>query len=159
MTTWTYTSDSPADTERLGTALAKTLPDGMVVALSGTLGAGKTHLVRAIVSHDDLHLRGSVVQVGEEVRVARDANHGGIDLEDRVVIARSSVDRERSGAQADHGHAQQQQQGVVNVLSSSSALDALSKKTQRAERQRPGTGCQNRAIACGMVAWIKQFPQ
>jgi tRNA threonylcarbamoyladenosine biosynthesis protein TsaE len=30
--------------------LAETLPDGMVVALHGTLGAGKTHLVRAIVA-------------------------------------------------------------------------------------------------------------
>lgn len=35
------------DTERLGRALAETLPGGTVVALLGTLGAGKTRLVRA----------------------------------------------------------------------------------------------------------------
>jgi tRNA threonylcarbamoyladenosine biosynthesis protein TsaE len=37
-----------ADTDRLGAALAKCLPAGTTVALSGTLGAGKTRLVQAI---------------------------------------------------------------------------------------------------------------
>lgn len=37
-------------TEALGMALADILPDGTVVALSGTLGAGKTRLVQAIVA-------------------------------------------------------------------------------------------------------------
>ena len=50
MTEWTHTSNSPDDTERLGKALAATLPDGIVIALNGTLGAGKTHLVRSVVS-------------------------------------------------------------------------------------------------------------
>lgn len=37
-----------SDTERLGQALADLLPDGCVVALCGTLGAGKTRLVQAL---------------------------------------------------------------------------------------------------------------
>ena len=36
------------DTDRLGKVLARELPDGTVVALSGTLGAGKTRLVQAV---------------------------------------------------------------------------------------------------------------
>jgi tRNA threonylcarbamoyladenosine biosynthesis protein TsaE len=36
------------DTARLGAALAETLPGGTVVALYGTLGAGKTRLVQAV---------------------------------------------------------------------------------------------------------------
>ena len=50
MTEWSYIANSPEDTDRLGAALACVLPDGMMVALSGTLGAGKTHLVRAVVA-------------------------------------------------------------------------------------------------------------
>jgi len=38
-------------TERLGSLLAEHLPDGSVVALIGTLGAGKTKLVQAIAKH------------------------------------------------------------------------------------------------------------
>src|SRR5688572_2470901 len=37
-------------TERLGAALAAALPPGTTVALVGTLGAGKTRLVQAIVA-------------------------------------------------------------------------------------------------------------
>ena len=37
-----------SETSLLGTALAESLPDGTVVALCGTLGAGKTRLVQAI---------------------------------------------------------------------------------------------------------------
>jgi tRNA threonylcarbamoyladenosine biosynthesis protein TsaE len=37
-----------ADTQRLGAALADLLPDGAVVALIGTLGAGKTRLVQCL---------------------------------------------------------------------------------------------------------------
>lgn len=36
------------DTERLGQALAELVPDGVVIALCGTLGAGKTRLVQAL---------------------------------------------------------------------------------------------------------------
>ena len=43
-----FISESLADTDRLGAALAAALPDGAVVALCGTLGAGKTRLVQAI---------------------------------------------------------------------------------------------------------------
>ena len=37
------------DTERLGTVLATSLPDGIVVFLQGELGAGKTCLVRGLL--------------------------------------------------------------------------------------------------------------
>jgi len=39
-----------AATDRLGQQLARHLPPGSVVALSGTLGAGKTRLVQAIAA-------------------------------------------------------------------------------------------------------------
>ena len=45
---YVFLSSSPAETDRLGAALAEVLPDGIVVALCGTLGAGKTRLVQAI---------------------------------------------------------------------------------------------------------------
>jgi tRNA threonylcarbamoyladenosine biosynthesis protein TsaE len=44
----TFHSNSEADTARLGVALANVLPPGTVVALVGTLGAGKTRLVQAV---------------------------------------------------------------------------------------------------------------
>jgi len=43
-----YEAADEAATARLGAALAELLPDGTVVALCGTLGAGKTRLVQAI---------------------------------------------------------------------------------------------------------------
>lgn len=43
-----FHATTEADTERLGTALAELLPDGAVVALIGTLGAGKTRLVQSV---------------------------------------------------------------------------------------------------------------
>jgi tRNA threonylcarbamoyladenosine biosynthesis protein TsaE len=43
-----YIANSEHDTKALGAALAKALPPGTVVALIGTLGAGKTRLVQAI---------------------------------------------------------------------------------------------------------------
>jgi tRNA threonylcarbamoyladenosine biosynthesis protein TsaE len=43
-------ADNEADTDRLGAALAELLPDGTVVALSGTLGAGKTRLVQGVAA-------------------------------------------------------------------------------------------------------------
>ena len=45
------------DTARLGAALAKFLPDGAVVALCGTLGAGKTRLVQAIAEASGIDRR------------------------------------------------------------------------------------------------------
>ncbi len=50
MTEFTFHAASESDTEQLGAALAELLPDGTVVALSGTLGAGKTRLVQAVAS-------------------------------------------------------------------------------------------------------------
>ena len=44
----TFHADNQTDTERLGAKLAEWLPDGSVVALIGTLGAGKTRLVQAV---------------------------------------------------------------------------------------------------------------
>jgi tRNA threonylcarbamoyladenosine biosynthesis protein TsaE len=46
----TYHAEDLAATDRLGKALAAALPDGTTVALSGTLGAGKTRLVTAVAS-------------------------------------------------------------------------------------------------------------
>jgi tRNA threonylcarbamoyladenosine biosynthesis protein TsaE len=45
---FTFTAADETDTARLGAALAETLPEGTVVALYGTLGAGKTRLVQAL---------------------------------------------------------------------------------------------------------------
>lgn len=50
MTEFVFESHALADTERLGAALARVIPDGTVVALCGTLGAGKTRLVQAIAA-------------------------------------------------------------------------------------------------------------
>ena len=46
----TLTLQSEQDTDRLGAALAEVLPPGTVVALIGTLGAGKTRLVQAVAT-------------------------------------------------------------------------------------------------------------
>jgi tRNA threonylcarbamoyladenosine biosynthesis protein TsaE len=47
---FTFTSASEADTQRVGAELAEVLPPGTVVALIGTLGAGKTRLVQAVAA-------------------------------------------------------------------------------------------------------------
>jgi tRNA threonylcarbamoyladenosine biosynthesis protein TsaE len=47
---FTFHARSLADTDRIGAALAAALPEGATVALSGTLGAGKTRLVQAIAA-------------------------------------------------------------------------------------------------------------
>jgi tRNA threonylcarbamoyladenosine biosynthesis protein TsaE len=46
----TLTLQNEQDTDRLGAALAEVLPPGTVVALIGTLGAGKTLLVQAVAA-------------------------------------------------------------------------------------------------------------
>ena len=45
-----YEAADERQTEALGATLADVLPDGTVVALCGTLGAGKTRLVQAIAA-------------------------------------------------------------------------------------------------------------
>lgn len=50
MQEFTFTARDEADTERLGQALAQALPPRTVVALIGTLGAGKTRLVQAVAA-------------------------------------------------------------------------------------------------------------
>jgi len=45
-----FDSASEQDTDRIGAELAARLPIGAVVALNGTLGAGKTRLVQAIAA-------------------------------------------------------------------------------------------------------------
>ncbi len=50
MSDFTFVAESEADTDRLGKLLADVLPAGTVVALVGTLGAGKTRLVQAVAS-------------------------------------------------------------------------------------------------------------
>ena len=44
----TYTTNSPAQTEELGAALAKLLPAGTILAYRGDLGAGKTAFTRGL---------------------------------------------------------------------------------------------------------------
>jgi tRNA threonylcarbamoyladenosine biosynthesis protein TsaE len=44
----TFTSNSPADTERLGETWGLKAQSGLVIALSGDLGAGKTQLVKGL---------------------------------------------------------------------------------------------------------------
>jgi tRNA threonylcarbamoyladenosine biosynthesis protein TsaE len=46
----TLTLQNEEDTDRFGAALAEVLPPGTVVALIGTLGAGKTRLVQAVAA-------------------------------------------------------------------------------------------------------------
>ncbi len=50
MNEFSFLADSEADTERLGSLLADVLPAGTVIALVGTLGAGKTRLVQAVAA-------------------------------------------------------------------------------------------------------------
>lgn len=50
MSRFLFTATDQSDTERLGEMLAQLLPPGTVVALIGTLGAGKTRLVQALGS-------------------------------------------------------------------------------------------------------------
>jgi tRNA threonylcarbamoyladenosine biosynthesis protein TsaE len=47
---WTYTACDERGTQLLGSALGRGIADGGVVALCGTLGAGKTRLVQAIAA-------------------------------------------------------------------------------------------------------------
>lgn len=48
MNAWITNATTETETIRLGTLLAEVLPPGATVALCGTLGAGKTRLVRAV---------------------------------------------------------------------------------------------------------------
>ncbi len=48
MKKYRFVANNEEDTDRLGHLLAETLPAGTVVALVGTLGAGKTRLVQAV---------------------------------------------------------------------------------------------------------------
>jgi tRNA threonylcarbamoyladenosine biosynthesis protein TsaE len=48
MPTATFISHSPAETESLGEKWGREAPRGLVIALTGDLGAGKTQLVRGI---------------------------------------------------------------------------------------------------------------
>jgi nicotinamidase/pyrazinamidase len=50
MSEFVYLAAGEAATERFGAALARALPAGTTIALSGTLGAGKTRLVQALAS-------------------------------------------------------------------------------------------------------------
>ncbi len=50
MTPFVYEATSEADTDRFGAALAAVVPPGTTIALSGTLGAGKTRLAQAIAA-------------------------------------------------------------------------------------------------------------
>jgi len=45
-----YVAHDETETDHLGACLAQLLPDGAVIALIGTLGAGKTRLVQAVAT-------------------------------------------------------------------------------------------------------------
>ncbi len=49
--TFTVETNDLSGTVELGRILAETLPDGAVIALIGTLGAGKTRLVQAVAEY------------------------------------------------------------------------------------------------------------
>ena len=53
----TSISHSPAETEALGEAWGRTAPSGLVIALSGDLGAGKTQLVKGLARGLDITTR------------------------------------------------------------------------------------------------------
>ena len=57
MDRWVYEAADEAATEALGAALARCLPDGSVVALYGTLGAGKTRLIQAVAAASGVERR------------------------------------------------------------------------------------------------------
>ncbi len=50
MSDFCFLAENETDTDRLGKLLADVLPVGTVVALVGTLGAGKTRLVQAVAA-------------------------------------------------------------------------------------------------------------
>lgn len=50
MSTITWEATSEEETQKLGEVLAGIIPPGTVVSLNGTLGAGKTRLVKAMAS-------------------------------------------------------------------------------------------------------------
>lgn len=45
---WQFQTDSPSETLQLGAAVARPLPGGLVIGLTGPLGAGKTLFVRGL---------------------------------------------------------------------------------------------------------------
>ncbi len=57
MKRFTYEAHDEAATAALGAALSDVLPAGSVVALCGTLGAGKTRLVQAVVEAEGVDRR------------------------------------------------------------------------------------------------------
>ena len=57
MDRFVYLAADESQTAALGAALAQVLPDGAVVALCGTLGAGKTRLVQAIAAASGIDRR------------------------------------------------------------------------------------------------------
>jgi len=57
MDCFVYHAADESQTAALGAALAEVLPDGAVVALCGTLGAGKTRLVQAVAAASGIDRR------------------------------------------------------------------------------------------------------
>jgi tRNA threonylcarbamoyladenosine biosynthesis protein TsaE len=57
---FTFIAPDESATWRLGACLADALPDGAVVALIGTLGAGKTRLVQAVAAASGVDVRSVV---------------------------------------------------------------------------------------------------
>lgn len=55
MERFSYEAADESQTAQLGAALARVIPDGTVVSLRGTLGAGKTRLVQAIAEAEGVN--------------------------------------------------------------------------------------------------------
>jgi tRNA threonylcarbamoyladenosine biosynthesis protein TsaE len=74
-----FEANGEQDTDRFGAALARVLPPGAVVALTGTLGAGKTRLVQAVaksVGIDPREVVSPTFVLVHEYRV-QGSRHGG----------------------------------------------------------------------------------
>lgn len=54
---FTFVSHNEAETDCLGSALAKVLTGGVTIALNGQLGSGKTRLVRSVCASLDIDTR------------------------------------------------------------------------------------------------------
>ncbi|MGQ0811989.1 MAG: tRNA (adenosine(37)-N6)-threonylcarbamoyltransferase complex ATPase subunit type 1 TsaE [Nitrospiraceae bacterium] len=89
---WQLTSQSPADTDRLGRLIGQSLQGGEVLGLSGQLGSGKTALVRGIAAG----LRAAVRSVTSPTFVLIHEYDGRLPL--------AHVDLYRIGSEAELSH-------------------------------------------------------
>ena len=63
---------------------------------------GRRHQRQPRIAEDDVIALAATREKAEEIRVARDANHLGVDLEERPALAVALVAGDAAGAEADH---------------------------------------------------------